>query len=502
MDGYFAYIRVSTVKQGERGSSLIEQRSAIEAYAQRHSLRIIGWFEERETAAKEGRREFSRMLAQLQRRKAKGLIIHKIDRSARNLRDWARLGDLIDMGVDIHFAHESLDLASRGGRLAADIQAVVAADYIRNLRQEVIKGFYGRLKQGFYPLPAPRGYLDRGKAQAKAIDPVLGPLVRQAYELYASGRYTYDTLREEMAKRGLVSKLGKPLARDAIHSILRNPFYIGLIRIDRTNEMFEGQHRPLVSKALFDRVQAVIDGRVFARPQKHAFAFRRMIRCAGCEHALTGETRRGHTYYRCHSKECRAVSLREPDIDAAIRQTLALLAFTEDEIKECQAIAEDLLNEQGRTVEDQQAALRRDLGASEDRLARLTDAFIDGALDKETFETRKAQLHEQRRSLRDTLENIEQAEPLATTVLKKFGQGNVACLQYETANAEEKREIVRELSSDIRAHGKNLEIRLQFPFQHVVEWRNSTDGGPSHALLRTIMSVIATESDFHLDQAA
>lgn len=75
---------------------------------------------------------------------------HKIDRGARNLKDWANLGDLIDGGVEVHFAHESLDMNSRGGRLSADIQAVVAADFIRNLRQETRKGFYGRLKQGIY----------------------------------------------------------------------------------------------------------------------------------------------------------------------------------------------------------------------------------------------------------------------------------------------------------------------------------------------------------------
>lgn len=151
MKAYFAYTRVSTVKQGERGSSLQEQKSAIEAYASRHGLLVADWFEETETAAKIGRRMFNRMLAELGKGQVAGVIIHKIDRSARNLKDWAHLGELIDQGVEVHFAHESIDLASRGGRLSADIQAVVSADYIRNLKQEVRKGFYGRLKQGFYP---------------------------------------------------------------------------------------------------------------------------------------------------------------------------------------------------------------------------------------------------------------------------------------------------------------------------------------------------------------
>src|SRR4029077_2705893 len=129
---------------------------------------------------------FSQMLKALKSGKVAGVIIHKIDRSARNLRDWADLIELSDSGIEIHIASENLDLRSRGGRLSADIQAVVAADYIRNLREETRKGFYGRLKQGLYPLAAPIGYLDRGKGKPKEPDPAKAPLVRRAFELYAT----------------------------------------------------------------------------------------------------------------------------------------------------------------------------------------------------------------------------------------------------------------------------------------------------------------------------
>src|SRR5271170_7341091 len=105
------------------------------------------------------------MLKMLRSGKVRGVLIHKIDRSARNMKDWAERGELIDQGVEVHFVNESLDLASRGGRLSADIQAVVAADYIRNLREESRKGFYGRIKQGLFPLPAPVGYLDMGQGK-------------------------------------------------------------------------------------------------------------------------------------------------------------------------------------------------------------------------------------------------------------------------------------------------------------------------------------------------
>src|SRR5256885_15104476 len=135
------------------------------------------------------------MLKLLQASKADGVIIHKIDRGARNLKDWADLGELTDQGVEVHLANESLDLHSRGGRLSADIQAVVAADYIRNLREETRKGFYGRIKQGVYPLPAPLGYLDRGKGKVKELDPVRAPLIKRAFVLYSTAQYNLERLR-------------------------------------------------------------------------------------------------------------------------------------------------------------------------------------------------------------------------------------------------------------------------------------------------------------------
>src|SRR5690348_2078254 len=203
MGKVFAYARVSTTRQGERGVSLPEQRDAIARYAERQGLEIIRWFEEQESASKKGRPAFSQMLRLLRLGIAHGVVIHKIDRSARNLEDWNDIGKLVDAGVDVHFATESIDLKTTAGRLSADIQAVVAAHYSRNLREEVRKGIYGRLKQGFYPLRAPIGYLDQGSAKSKILDPIRAPLVKSAFELYRSGAYSLSELAREMYRRGL-----------------------------------------------------------------------------------------------------------------------------------------------------------------------------------------------------------------------------------------------------------------------------------------------------------
>src|ERR1035438_1070965 len=102
----FSYIRVSTTRQGEHGVSLQEQQDAIQRYAQKNGIEISRFFEEQETAAKRGRPIFSAMIRLLRRGQARGVIIHKIDRGARNLKNWADLGELIDTGVEDHFANE------------------------------------------------------------------------------------------------------------------------------------------------------------------------------------------------------------------------------------------------------------------------------------------------------------------------------------------------------------------------------------------------------------
>lgn len=301
MKSLFAYIRVSTMKQGEHGVSLQEQRAAIERHAMQHGVDIIEWFEEVQTAAKRGRPVFARMLRLLQSGKADGVVIHKIDRGARNLKDWSDLGELIDRGIDVHFASESLDLHSRGGRLSADIQAVVAADFIRNLREETRKGFYGRLKQGLYPLAAPIGYLDQGKGKPKIPDPQRAPLVKAAFQLYAGRAFSLNELIAEMYRRGLRNRQGGRVTLNGMSTILNNPFYVGVIRLSKTGETFSGIHEPLVPKDLFDHVQKVLRGKSHTKAIVHNFTYRRTLRCALCQRTLIGERQKGHVYYRCHT---------------------------------------------------------------------------------------------------------------------------------------------------------------------------------------------------------
>ena len=400
---YFSYVRVSTQRQGQLGTSLTEQRSAIERYAERFNLPIIKQYEERETAAKLGRPVFLEMLKNLRQGRAAGLVVHKIDRSARNLKDWADLGALIDSGIEVHFANESLDLNSRGGRLSADIQAVVASDYIRNLREETKKGIYGRLKQGLFPFPARVGYLNSGKGAAKRIDPVQAPLVRQAFELYAAGNVGLNALVERMYEAGLRNKNNRKISRNGLVCILKNPFYIGLIKIEKTAEMFAGVHPPIVSKTLFDAVQAVFAGKRMAKTQRHFFVYRRLISCRRCGNALIAERQKGIVYYRCQTKHCSQKCVREETVEEQLLKIYEQLQFSDEEHESLKAEAEKYFKDEPRRDEELKKQMVMELANIETRLAKLADAYVDEVFDKETYLQKKTELLFKRQKIQEKL---------------------------------------------------------------------------------------------------
>ena len=468
MKPYFGYIRVSTPKQG-RGVSLEEQRAAILAFAERRGLRIAQWFVETETAARQGRPEYGKLILGLKTGKAAGVVIHKIDRGARNMKDWANLGELIDAGVDVQFAHESLDLRSRGGRLAADIQAVVAADYIRNLRDEVFKGFYGRLKQGVYPLPAPVGYLDRGAGMPKEIDPVMGPLVQYAFERYASGKVSLDSLQQELAARGLKTHRSAALSRNGLAGMLHNPFYIGIIRIYRRDESFQGAHTPLITKALFDRVQDAMAGRVSPKAKRHDFLYRGLILHEPCARHLTGERIKGrHVYYRCHGPGCKGTALREGDIDHAITAAISRLVLTPVEMGDFRDLVEEARKSgQADSASDAVSLDLRIAGCSA-RIARLTDAYLDGTISKEAHDERMARLLGERRDLQDRLAGLN-GEAEWVKACKKFELNNNLLLRYKILSGDEKRKLLSILSSNFSCVEKKPVITLRFPYDKIAE---------------------------------
>ena len=476
---YYAYTRVSDARQGE-GVSLKQQLDAIERYAAKQDLKIAEHFEEQKTAAKRGRPVFSKMLRLLKTGKASGVLMHKIDRSARNLKDWAELGELIDSGTEVHFVNESLDLSSRGGRLSADIQAVVAADYIRNLREETKKGFYGRLKQGFYPMPAPLGYLDAGAGKPKIPDPERAPLIKKAFELYSTGKYSQVALGEELYQLGLRKKNGKRLDQNTLGRILRFPFYMGLIHIEKNNETYLGVHQPLISKNLFEQVQRVLSGNFTGVRISHDFPFRQLFWCKLCGRSLIPETQKGHVYYRCQNKRCPTKGIRQEPMEQGIIEKIVGVDLSPEQHDYLKQKFDEFQQNWGQKSQQAIEAEEIQLSQVKDRLNRLTDAYLDNAVDRETFEQRKTALLMERRGVEDRIQDLRNGSPDLPKKLNRLLELlKSPYLQYLSGSPDEKKELIQNVCSNRTLAEKTLEISYALPFDQVALCLKNTAGAPS-----------------------
>ena len=483
----FGYIRVSTQKQGE-GVSLEAQKDAITAFASRQNLAVTEWFEEKETAAKSGRPVFNQMLKALRRGAASGIIMHKIDRSARNLKDWAIISELPDAGIDVHIATESYDFRSRGGRLTADIQAVIAADYIRNLREETIKGLTGRLKQGLYPFKAPIGYRDNGRGQPKTICPIKGPLVREALLSYAAGEHSIRSLHRELVRRGLKNHAGQPISQHNVEAMLANPFYCGRIEIKRSGAVYDGIHEPLIDRNTFKRIQDRKAGKAGKKVSRHNHLYRGLFRCRLCAGPLSPERQKGRVYYRCQQSDCPMATIREDRLEAAIVAKLKTL--------ELSAANADMLEatwRQWMESDERQQALRSiELRIEECRRKqdRLTDLLIEGTLPQDDYEQRRRGLLIELSDLEAELDTASKQDLTPEQMRKFLELMKTLSSLYISAKPAEKRRMVENAFSNRSVCPENVYLE---PHNWLLEVKNASgvsDGDPKGDSYRTFAQLL------------
>lgn len=467
MKNVYGYIRISDPKQGE-GVSLFAQKEAISNYASKHNLNIIQWFEEQKTAAKQGRPLFNQMIKLIKKGKASGIVIHKIDRGARNLSDWAMIGELNDTGIEIHFAHESIDMNNNNSRLSADIQAVIAANYIRNLRQETIKGLQGRLKQGIYPFNAPVGYLDMGKGKCKAIDPIKGALVKRLFELYTSKEYSHKSLAEKANTFSLTNTKGGKMTKNNIATMLHNPFYAGLMKVK--GKLYQGKHQPLISIKTYEAVQNIMSGKTNLKARKHELIFRQLIKCANCNYSLIGEKQKGFVYYRCHTKDCHTKGFRESRINAKLINLFSYLEFKDTESVLFQKLNNLKTKEESKKYEVLRKSTNLQYKNIEDKLEKLMDLLINNTIDKEAYEKKKQQLQMKKAHLEEQLNNLKsQKEQISIKADKFLELAKSLKNQYISANFDLKQKLLKTVTSNFYADGKKLLISMKSPFKELLK---------------------------------
>src|ERR1044071_659599 len=193
------YVRVSSTGQlgrdgDEDGYSIPAQIAACERKAADLGLSMAQAYVERaESARSDDRPVLQQMMRELPDLGVTHLIVHKVDRLARNRLDDATLYErLVASGITLVSASENID-ATPAGRLMHGMLATFAEYYSNNLATEIKKGLGQKHKLGGTPFKPPTGYEPkRDLVQGQDIrwvevDPERAPLVTLAFDLYASG---------------------------------------------------------------------------------------------------------------------------------------------------------------------------------------------------------------------------------------------------------------------------------------------------------------------------
>lgn len=208
-----AYLRVSTDKQADKGVSLDAQRAKVEAYAQLYELELCEVIVDAGESAKTlDRPGLQRALAMLKRREADALLVVKLDRLTRSVRD---LGQL----VETHFApgkaallsvSEQIDTRSAAGRLVLNVLASVSQWEREAIGERTATAMQHKASQGEYTGgAAPYGFRIAADGEHLEEIPEEQAVLSVARNLRASG-LTFRRVAAELAARGHLNRNGKP----------------------------------------------------------------------------------------------------------------------------------------------------------------------------------------------------------------------------------------------------------------------------------------------------
>ena len=306
------YARVSCEKQARKDLSIPAQVRAMRDYAKKRKWRIVGiYVDEAKSGKSINRPELKKLIRQCKQDQIDVVLIHKIDRLARNVIDHATIKAILNQrGIKLASVVENIE-DSITGQLIENIMASIAEFYSANLAEEIRKGVQQKLKNGGWPTKAPIGYKnirDDNDKTFSVLDPQKASYIRQIFEAYSTGQYSLLGLSEEMYKAGFTTRFGKKFSQESMKKILNNKFYIGIMTWKGVN--YQGKHEPLIIQDLFYRVQEVLKSRSAQTGEKgrYKYLLRGLVWCKSCGQKLTAERHPRGIYYRCspsiHKKNC------------------------------------------------------------------------------------------------------------------------------------------------------------------------------------------------------
>ncbi len=455
------YLRVSTREQaekgeGEEGFSIPAQREATIRHLRDAGHELVDEYADRgESARSADRPALKAMLARIaEDRDVDAVVVHKIDRLARNMEDHIAIRALFrKRGVALISVTENVE-ETASGRLVEGIHALMAEFYSANLANEIRKGMTQKAKQGGFPHAAPLGYLNvretiAGRQIARINpDPQRAPLISLAFELYATGEWTLQRLAGELAHRGLTNRGSrtKPAAAiswQGLAKILANPAYTGII--EWNGAQHPGTHQPLITPAVFQQVQDLLAARSVrgCRERKHPHYLKGLLHCGVCGRRLSVQVSKkgAYTYFFCLGrKNDPAGTCREPYVPAdrietqliTLYQQLQVPASWLDQLHEEMAAEVATRQEHDRR---QREHLTRQLADAENQRRKILDAYYSNAIDLMTLKAEQQRIARTITAAGDNLAGIDASDTQWQEILTLAGQIAARCgISYRKAD--------------------------------------------------------------------
>lgn len=308
------YIRVSTDEQADKGYSQRDQEERLRRYCSSHNISVGQIIYEDHSAKSFKRPEWVKLLTSLKKKSSKTnlVLFTKWDRFSRNAGDaYQMINTLTKLGVDPQAVEQPLDLSIPENKMMLAIY--LAAPEVENDRR-ALNTFYGMRrakKEGRVMGNAPFGYINRSREDGSKYIAIKEPeasTMRLAFDEIAKGIYAPDQIRQKISRAGK-----KIVSRNAFHVAVRNPVYCGKVFVpkhgDEEATIVKGQHEALISEALFDKVQQILDGNKRQSVYNTKvlsdvnLPLRGYLICPECGRNLTGSASKGRNtryyYYHC-----------------------------------------------------------------------------------------------------------------------------------------------------------------------------------------------------------
>jgi site-specific DNA recombinase len=489
---YFAYFRKSTDAEDRQIQSIEDQKNELTKFARQLDLEILATFQENKSAKAPGRIEFNKMLAEIKKGKAQGIICWKINRLSRNPVDGGEIQWLLQQGTLQSIQTPGREYRTGDNVMMMSVELGMANQFVLDLSKDVKRGLISKAEKGWRPGKAPLGYKndkygDKGNKEI-LVDEERFPLVRKMWDLMLTGEYSVprivDIANNKWGLRTATKSKDIKLGEKYGYEIFTNPFYFG--EFDYAEKTYQGKHKPMVTQAEFCYVQKILGKKGKQLTRHKNLPYRGIIRCGECGCSITAEEKikliksenilKTYIYHKCTKRKidvpCSQKAISFEELNKQIVKKLdritipqGFLDFALEVLNE-----ENVLESSNRNIliKNQQTALTNCISKI-DNLIKLyispNNANRDFISDDE-FKDQKAGLIKEKVSIQNELVKLdERLNEWVDLTEKTFKFATYAKAEFATGDYETKTRILHALGSDFIYKDGKIAITLKKQYQ-------------------------------------